>query len=214
MIYHLSHILLKNDNSIIILDFIVPYYINLFKSRDTRLVIETYNSLIDLLSIIDFDKLILNQNDYNTFNDYIFENIYKLYFKCEKLEVQCAIISRIDEIIELENNFLYSFLNTISYTANEDKSTKKDLKQSLYNSNILYQSLIFNGKNNKQAKDETRLTFNKIYKIYNDDLTDFKRKLKSIIEHTLVNFDDDNTASNDCLKLLIIQKYKEICIFC
>ena len=213
MIYHLSNILIKNDNSIIILDFIVPYYINLFKSRNTRLVIEAYNSLIDLLSIIDFDKLILNQNDYNTFNDYIFENIYKLYFKCEKLEVQCAIISRIDEIIELENNFLYSFLNTISYTTHKDEITKKDIKQSLHNSNIFYQSLIFNGKNNKQAKDENIMTFNKIYKIYNDDLTDFKRKLKSIIEHTLVNFDDDNKASNDCVKLLIIQKYKELCIF-
>lgn len=222
MIYNLSQILIKNNNSIIILDFIVPYYINLFKSESTRLVIEAYNSLLDLLSIIDYEKLILSQIDYNTFNNYIFDNICNLYFKCQKLEVKCAIITRIDDIIELENNFLYSYLNTINYITNkkDKKKNNNDMNKMLYNSTILYQSLFANNKNNKvnnrqtNEKSEKKKSFNEIYKIYIDDLKDFKKKLKNLIEHIMINIDEEDKASNDCLKLLLIQKYKEICMFC
>ena len=216
MIHYLSQILIRNDNSIIILDFIVPYYMELFKTGNSRLSIEVYNSLINLLSLIDFDKLILNQNDYNSFNDYIFKNICDFFFSCDQLEVQCAIISRLDEIIELENNFLYSYLNTINYIINKKKESN-DLNKSLYNSILLFQSLVVN-KNNKEKqqenkKDSKQMNFNEMYKIYKDDLSNFKKKLKKLIENIMITINEKDKASNDCLKLMIIQKYKEICMF-
>ena len=71
MIFYLSKILCKNQNQNVIIDLIIPYYINLFKINNTKLNIETYNSLLDILNLINYDDLILNQIDYNSFNFYI-----------------------------------------------------------------------------------------------------------------------------------------------
>ena len=213
MLFNLSKILIKNENSVIILDIIIPYYINLLKSKNSKLIIEVYNALIDLLFLIDYDNFFLNKIDYNFFNYYIFKNIYELYFYCNKLEIQCSIISRLDDIIELENNFLYSYLNTINYiTSNKENKINKNL----YNSIALYQSLMLNKSNNDNNDDNKKnkelsnnINFNDIYKTYYDDLIEFKKKLKNIIENIMINNDKDK----DCLKLLVIQKYKKICMF-
>ena len=218
MIFNLSKILIKNENSVIILDIIVPYYISLFKFDNSRLSIEAFNSMIDLLFLIDYNKLILNQIDYNSFNNYIFENIYNLYFKCNQLEVQCAIISRLDEIIELENNFLYAYINTIKYITKEKEEDKDNiLKKSHINSAALFQSLLNiipnNGENQKNKKTN-QTNYNEMYKTYLGDMNSFKKKLKNIIEHIMINNNEgDGKINNDCLKLLLIKKYKDICMF-
>ena len=112
MIYNLSQILIKDKNPNVIIDLIVPNYIDLFKLNNSKLSIEVYNCIIDILQLINYDELILSKIDYNYFNNYVFEEIYKLYLNTEILELKCAIISRLDEIIELENNFLSAYLNT------------------------------------------------------------------------------------------------------
>ena len=85
MIYNLSKILINNKNPNIIIDLVIPYYLNLFSLNNSKLNIETYNSIIDILNLINYDELILNKIDYNSFNYYIFENIYQLFLKTEKL---------------------------------------------------------------------------------------------------------------------------------
>ena len=222
MIFNLSKILIKNDNSVIILDIIVPYYINLFKFGNSRLSIEAFNSLIDLLFLIDYNKLILNPIDYNSFNEYIFEKIYRLYFDCNQLEVQCAIISRLDSIIELENNFLFSYINTIKFITKEKEEEKDNLlKKSHINSASLFQSLLNFDRNNagnkRKEKTSNKINFDDMYKSYLGDMNGFKIKLKKIIENIMVDNiikkEEEEKANNDCLKLLLIKKYKDICLF-
>ena len=216
MIYYLSQILIKNENSVFILDIIVPYYINLFKNTNSRLIIEVFNSLIDLLLLINYDILILNQIDYNSFNNYIFDSIYKLFFQCNSLEVQCAIISRIVDIINLENNFLFAYLNTINYLTKKKEKEDNNLNKSLYNSKILFQSLVVNKtkSDDKNKKDSNEMNFDTMYKSYLSDLNDFKKKLKEIIENIMLNNNQEEyKANSDCLKLMVIQKYNEICMF-
>ena len=207
MIFNLSKILIKNNNSDIILEYIIPHYINLFKSGSSRLKIEAYNSMIDVLSLINYEELILNQINYNYFNNYIFDNLHNLFFKCNQIEVKCAIISRIDEIIELENNFLLSYLNSINYITKEKQNEKNILSKSLYYSILLHQSYNITEHNNEHNKNNTNLKFSDIYKAYSEDLNSFKKKLKEIIENIM------NDKENDYLKLIAIQKYKEICMF-
>ena len=67
----------------------------------------------------------MSKIDYNYFNNYVFEEIYKLYLNTEILELKCAIISRLDEIIELENNFLSAYLNTYNSIINKEKNKDK-----------------------------------------------------------------------------------------
>ena len=114
MIFNFTQILIANSNTDIILEFIVPYYIKLFKSKSSRVKIEAFNSLINILNIINYEELILNELNYNYFNNYVFEKIYQIFSDLNQIEVKCAIMSRIEEIIKLENNFLYSYLNTIN----------------------------------------------------------------------------------------------------
>ena len=204
MIYHFSKIILiKNPHAII--DLIIPYYINLFEINNSKLNIATYNSIIDILNLIDYNKLFLNKIDYNAFNYYIFENIYQLFLRSEKLELKCAIISRLDEIIELENKFLYAHLNTnkiiyrkkMSFDNNNDKN---------YSQNLLFKTSL---KLNSNV-EKLDVNYNYIYTTYNNDYDRFKKKLKDLAKNIL----EEEDKKNDCLKLLIIQKYREICLFC
>ena len=209
MIFNFTQILIANSNTDIILEFIVPYYIKLFKSKSSRVKIEAFNSLINILNIINYEELILNELNYNYFNNYVFEKIYQIFSDLNQIEVKCAIMSRIEEIIKLENNFLYSYLNTINFISNQKKKEKKFLNQSLYNSMILHQSLNHNINNDNKNKNEVKINYNDVYKRYLENLNDFKNKLKNIIESVMVNKD----IINDSLKLIVIQKYKEICMF-
>ena len=216
MILNLSKILIKNDNSSFILDIIIPYYLDLFKSNNSRVIMETFNGLIELLLLIDYDKLILNQIDYNSFNNYIFDKIYNLYLSNNQfLDVQCLIISRLDDIIKLENNFLFAYLNTIDIIKSKNEKLKEK-NRNLMNSLILFQSLVLNKNNNdenkKSKKDSNEINFKDIYNAYSEDLNSFKKKLKNIIDNVLVNYNEEE-ISHDCLKLLLIQKYREICMF-
>lgn len=210
MIFNFTQILIANSNTDIILEFIVPYYIKLFKSKSSRVKIEAFNSMIDILNIINYDDLILNEINYNYFNNYVFEKINQIFFDLNQIEVKCAIMSRIEEIIKLENDFLLSYLNTINYISNENKKEKKkSLNISLYNSMIIHQSMNHNINNDNKNRNEAKLNYNDVYKKYLENLNDFKNKLKNIIESVMVNKD----IINDSLKLIVIQKYKEICMF-
>ena len=214
MIYNLSKILISNKNPNVIIDLVIPNYINLFNFNDAKLSIETYNSIIDILNLINYDELILNKIDYNYFNYYVFENIYGAFLKSDKLEFKCAIISRLDEIIELENNFLLSFLNTINNNISI-KEKNKEMKNELFKA-ILYKSYIspkMANENDEEKNDEKNkaenIDFNYVYKNYINDCNSFKKKLKDLVKKIM---EEDN--KNDCLKLLIIQKYRDICLFC
>jgi len=210
MIFNFTQILIANSNTDIILEFIVPYYIKLFKSKSSRVKIEAFNSMIDILNIINYDDLILNEINYNYFNNYVFEKINQIFFDLNQIEVKCAIMSRIEEIIKLENDFLFSYLNTINYISSENKKEKKkSLNISLYNSMIIHQSMNHNINNDNKNRNEAKLNYNDVYKKYLENLNDFKNKLKNIIESVMVNKD----IINDSLKLIVIQKYKEICMF-
>ena len=210
MIFNFTQILIANSNTDIILEFIVPYYIKLFKSKSSRVKIEAFNSMIDILNIINYDDLILNEINYNYFNNYVFEKINQIFFDLNQIEVKCAIMSRIEEIIKLENDFLFSYLNTINYISNENKKEKKkSLNISLYNSMIIHQSMNHNINNDNKNRNEAKINYNDVYKKYLENLNDFKNKLKNIIESVMVNKD----IINDSLKLIVIQKYKEICMF-
>ena len=217
MLYNLSKILIINKNPNVIIDIIIPNYINLFKMDNSKLSIEVYNSLIDILNLINFDDLILNKIDYNVFNFYIFDNIYKLFLNSEKLEVKCAIISRLDEIIELENNFLLAYLNACNIMANNEKNkNKKDLMKSQFYQELLYQTYIKKNSSTKSSVEKNNMNinndidFNYIHDNYLNDLNVFKKKLKDIVKKIM----EDGDARNSSLKLLIIQKYREICLFC
>ena len=212
MVYNLSKILIKNKNSNVIIDLIIPNYLNLFNLNNTKLSIEAYNSILDILNLIDYEELILNQIDFNLFNYYIFEKIYDLFLQTDKLELKCAIISRLDEIIELENNFLLSYLNTYTRIIINEKN--KDKKNNYYQ-DAIFQSY-FNNKSIRESKDEKRnkkfkIDFNNIHQNYIEDLDSFKKKLKDIVKKIMEDTDNKN---NDALKLIIIQKYREICLFC
>jgi len=210
MIFNFTQILIANSNTDIILEFIVPYYIKLFKSKSSRVKIEAFNSMIDILNIINYDDLILNEINYNYFNNYVFEKINQIFFDLNQIEVKCAIMSRIEEIIKLENDFLFSYLNTINYISNKNKKKKKkSLNISLYNSMIIHQSMNHNINNDNKNRNEAKINYNDVYKKYLENLNDFKNKLKNIIESVMVNKD----IINDSLKLIVIQKYKEICMF-
>ena len=74
---------------------------------------------------------------------------------------------------------------------------------------ILHQSLNHNINNDNKNKNEVKINYNDVYKRYLENLNDFKNKLKNIIESVMVNKD----IINDSLKLIVIQKYKEICMF-
>ena len=215
MIYNLSKILIKNKNQNVIIDLIVPNYIDLFKLNNSKLSIEVFNCIIDILKLINFDEIILSKIDYNYFNNYVFENFYKIYLDTEIFELKCAIISRLDEIIELENNFLLAYLNTYNNIINKEKNKgKKNLMEIQDYQNLLSKSCFLDKKikeskiENKNIKDN--IDFNFVRESYLNDLNSFKKKLKDIVKKTLE--DVDNT--NDALKLLIIQKYREICLFC
>ena len=210
MIFNFTQILIANSNTDIIIEFIVPYYIKLFKSKSSRVKIEAFNSMINILNIINYDDLILNEINYNFFNNYVFEKIYQIFFDLNQIEVKCAIMSRIEEIIKLENDFLFSYLNTINYISKENKKEKKkSLNISLYNSMIMHQNMNHNISNDNKYRNEAKLNYNDVYKRYLENLNDFKNKLKNIIESVMVNKD----IINDSLKLIVIQKYKEICMF-
>ena len=212
MIFNFTQILITSYNTDIILEFIVPYYIKLFESKSSRVKIEAFNSMINILNLINYDDLILNEINYNYFNNYVFEAIYQIFSDLHQIEVKCAIMSRIEEIIKLENNFLYAYLKSINYIINEKKKEKKyQLNQSLYNSIILHQNLNYNINNDShnKIKNEVKLNYNDVYKRYLENLNDFKNKLKYIVDSIMVNKD----PINDSLKLIVIQKYKEICMF-
>ena len=55
MIYNLSQILIKDKNPNVIIDLIVPNYIDLFKLNNSKLSIEVYNCIIDILQLINYD---------------------------------------------------------------------------------------------------------------------------------------------------------------
>jgi hypothetical protein len=63
--------------------------------------------------------------------------------------------------------------------------------------------------NDNKNKNEVKLNYNDVYKRYLENINDFKNKLKNIIESVMINKD----IINDSLKLIVIQKYKEICMF-
>ena len=69
----------------------------------------------------------MSKIDYNYFNNYVFEEIYKIYLDTEVFELKCAITSRLDEIIELENNFLLAYLNTYNNIINKEKNKEKKI---------------------------------------------------------------------------------------
>ena len=212
MIYNLSKILVKKKNWNIIIDLIVPNYINLFEINNSKVNIEAYNSLIEILNLINYDELILNKIDYNAFNYYIFESIYQHFLKTEKLEVKCAIISRLDEIIELENNFLFAYLNTNNNIIINEKNKDKN-KNNQYYQDLLFKTYL-NNKNIKESQEikksiKNDVDFNSVYNCYLNDRNSFKKKLKDFVKKIL----EEEENKNDCLKLLIIQKYREICLF-
>ena len=216
MIYNLSKILIKNKNQNVIIDLIIPNYIDLFKLNNSKLSIEVFNCIIDLLNLINCDEIVLSKIDYNYFNNYVFEEIYKIYLDTEIFELKCAIISRLDEIIELENNFLLAYLNTYNNIIMKEKNKEKKFLmniqdyQSLLSKTYIFDKRIKESKiENKNIKDNI-IDFNYVRESYLKDINSFKKKLKDIVKKTLE--DVDNT--NDSLKLLIIQKYKEICLFC
>ena len=210
MIFYLSKILCKNQNQNVIIDLIIPYYINLFKINNTKLNIETYNSLLDILNLINYDDLILNQIDYNSFNFYIFENIYKLFLFTNKIEIKCAIISRLDEIIELENKFLFAYLNTVNnIILNQKNKDKNELKKSQYQQDLVFKTFL--GKKAEKNNLNDNIDFNYVYNNYQKDYNNFKKKLKEIVKNII---EENNDTNNDSLILLLIYKYKNICLFC
>ena len=214
MIYNLSKILLNNKNPNIIIDLVIPNYLNLFSLNNSKLNIETYNSIIDILNLINYDELILNKIDYNSFNYYIFENIYQLFLKSDKLELKFAIISRLDEIIELENNFLMAYLNTNNnIIINEKNKDKKNSLKNQYYQDVLFKTYLSkrSPKENEEEKNnkQNNIDFNFVLNNYIDDYNNFRKKLKDLVKKIM---EEDN--KNDSLKLLIIQKYKDICLFC
>ena len=213
MIYNLSKISISNKNPNIIIDLVIPNYINLFSLNNSKLNIETYNSIIDILNLINYDELILNKIDYNSFNYYIFENIYQFFLKSEKLEIKCAIISRLDEIIDLENKFLLAYLNTndniIVNEKNKDKNTSfrnQYYQDVLFKTYLIKKSLRETEEEKKEMKND--IDINSILNCYLDDHNNFKKKLKDLVKKIM---EEDN--KNDCLKLLIIQQYRDICLF-
>ena len=214
MIYNLSKVLINNKNPNIIIDLVIPNYLNLFSLNNSKLNIETYNSIIDILNLINYDELILNKIDYNSFNYYIFENIYQFFLKTEKLEVKCAIISRLDEIIELENNFLLAYLNTNNnIIINEKNKDKNNSLNNQYYQDVLFKTYLIKKsiRENDEEKNsrQNNIDFNYVHNNYIDDYNNFKKKLKELVKKIM---EEDN--KNDSLKLLIIQKYKDICLFC
>ena len=218
MIYNLSKILIKNKNQNVIIDLIIPNYIGLFKLNNSKLSIEVFNCIIDILYLINYEEIVLSKIDYNYFNNYVFEEIYKIYLNTEIFELKCAIISRLDEIIELENNFLLAYLNSYNNIINKEKDKENnnliDIQDypSLLSDTYLFDKRIKESKiENKNIKDnKDNIDFNYVRESYLNDLNSFKKKLKDIVKKTL----EDVNNTNDALKLLIIQKYKEICLFC
>ena len=93
---------------------------------------------IFLLNLINCDEIVLSKIDYNYFNNYVFEEIYKIYLDTEIFELKCAIISRLDEIIELENNFLLAYLNTYNNIIMKEKNKEKKFLMNIQD----YQSLL------------------------------------------------------------------------
>ena len=77
------------------------------------------------------------------------------------MEVKCAIISRLDEIIELENNFLLAYLNACNIMANNEKNkNKKDLMKSQFYQELLYQTYIKKNSSTKSSVEKNNMNIN------------------------------------------------------
>ena len=105
-----------------------------------------------------------------------------------------------------------AYLNTYNNIIIKEKKILMNIQdyQSLLSKTYIFDKRIKESKiENKNIKDNI-IDFNYVRDSYLKDINSFKKKLKDIVKKTLE--DVDNT--NDSLKLLIIQKYKEICLFC
>ena len=206
MLIHLSRLIIENNNTHILLEIVIPYIINLFKLKETNPKIEAFNCVINLLNLIDYENFEL---DYNSFNYYIFDKIYNLYFNCNEIEVKISILNKIDKISELQIKFLNSIL--LNFSNKKTHLNKTILNSSFVSSNMLFMSHLGNMEKSFHQEKNINFTFKEIYKKYLEDLTDFKKKLNKIINHVMTEEMKNN--DNDSLKLVLISKITDLCLF-
>lgn len=156
------------------IQLIIPYLVKLLKDTSILVRITAMNEIINILSIINENELILNSSDYNFFDAYIFPSILELYSSNEPTLI-LAFANIIDKLTDLEQKFLQITLHSRFHNM-KSQNQSHDIQASR-------KTFSFNINTNKDKGEE-------IIHAYDTDLHEFKSTLFKIIEDILSKNED------------------------
>lgn len=212
MLRHLADNL-PYDKDLIKIQIIIPYLSKLFKDNSNLIKISALNEVINLLSEINIDNLILPSSDYNFFDAYIFPYIQELYY-CNESSVILSFANLLDKITDLEQKFLQISMKSRFY--NMKNNPNNQILQPHFFSEYNYLP-------NNASTGETGMnsfvygyyanTLNNISKgeeiiqNYDSDLNEFKSTIFRILEDILSKNEDID------IQRIIIRKFSSLMTF-
>ena len=161
-------------SDVIKIQLIIPYLVKLLKDTSILVRITALHEIINILTMINENELILNSSDYNFFDAYIFPSILELYSSNEPTLI-LAFANIIDKLTDLEQKFLQITLRSRFHNM-KSQNQSIDMHSSR-------KTIGFNINTNKDKGEE-------IIHAYDSDLFEFKSNLFKIIEDILSKNED------------------------
>ncbi len=192
------------EKDLIKIQIIIPYLCKLFKDNSNLIKFSALYEVIEMLSEIDIENLILPSSDYNFFDAYVFPNILELYNSNEPALI-LAFSSLIDNVTDLEQKFLQismksRFLNMKNMRNSNEMLLIQNTQDAINSGNkSLYG--FYSGFNTNNSKGE------EIIQNYDQDLYEFKFTLFKIIEDILSRNEDID------IQRILIKKLPNLMIF-
>lgn len=175
---------LPSDKDLTKIQVIIPFLCKLFKDSSSLIRFSALHEVIEMLSDIDVESLILPSSDYNFFDAYVFPNILELYNSNEPALI-LAFSSLIDKITDLEQKFLQISMKSRFLNMKNLRNLNQILLQKNspleYNKQISYG--FYSGLHGNSKGEE-------IIQNYDQDLFEFKFTLFKIIEDILSKNED------------------------
>lgn len=179
---------------------IIPFLCKLFKDPSSLIRFSALHEVIEMLSDIDVESLILPSSDYNFFDAYVFPNILELYNSNEPALV-LAFSSLIDKITDLEQKFLQISMKSRFLNMKKLRNMNQLLMQKSqqdFNKQAVYG--FYSGLHGNSKGEEIILN-------YDQDLFEFKFTLFKIIEDILSKNEDID------IQRILIKKLPYLMIF-
>ena len=172
--------LIKQNDDIIKLQLIIPYFMNNLRKKNFLIKISSLNYIFYLFYSIDYSKLILPVTEYNYFHSYIFPFFLDLVRDSKLIP---EFFNNLEKIIELENIFLNITLKSrIMRLKQKIKEEEKDSKK------------------NKEEKAIKKNLMLEIYKDYDTSLEEFINSIHKIITDVI------GSCNEVDLLILVIRK--------